>query len=243
MIGLPKGEGFWNENCWDPYHTKNRDLNSFHFRNLILIFLWGFHLNSFYFRNLLPIFCRVFISTVCISEAFPLFFCAVWISTVFISENRKKVSEMKTVEIHTTKKIGIRFLKWKLLRSKTPPKNRDKVSEIKTVEIHTHQKNRDKVSEIKTVEIHTHQKNRDKVSEIKTVEIQTQKKIGIRFLESKLLRLRYGQGWSRKGFLNSKKNPPKKIQNFLGQEFLKKNQKVAKMQLCNFATFVAFYLF
>ena len=220
MIGLPKGEGFWNENCWDPYHTKNRDLNSFHFRNLILIFLWGFHLNSFYFRNLLPIFCRVFISTVCISEAFPLFFCAVWISTVFISDfwNANCWDE-------------------------NPTKNREKVSEIKTVEIHTHQKNRDKVSEIKTVEIHTHQKNRDKVSEIKTVEIQTPKKIGIRFLESKLLRLRYGQGWSRKGFLNSKKNPPKKIQNFLGQEFLKKNQKVAKMQLCNFATFVAFYLF
>ena len=71
----------------------------------------GFHLNSFYCRNLPPIFCRGFISTVCISEAFPQFFCAVWISTVFISETFFLFSEMKTVEIHTTKKIGIRFLK------------------------------------------------------------------------------------------------------------------------------------
>ena len=58
-------------------------------------------LNSFHFRNLLPIFCRVFISTVFISETFSLFFCRVFISTVFILENRKKVSEMKTVEMKT----------------------------------------------------------------------------------------------------------------------------------------------
>ena len=47
---------------------------SFHFRNLIPIFLWGFHLNSLHFRNLIPIFfCVDFISTVCISETLSLF--------------------------------------------------------------------------------------------------------------------------------------------------------------------------
>ena len=69
------------------------------------LFLVGFSSQQFAFQKPSPYFFVGFSSQqFAFQKPSPYFFCVVWISTVFISENRKKVSEMKTVEINPLQK-------------------------------------------------------------------------------------------------------------------------------------------